>query len=440
MSKLFSLIKRAPKRLIALVTMIALAVIVPAALLAWGPDRATFTIANPAGYVTFNSITDNPSHGDERNFMQVREANAGNETYADSISLSAGHEYVVYVYYHNNAASNLNDGGTGIAHGAYVKASIPAVVTKGNTDTKAVGYVGANNANPTLVWDDISFSNTTNGDIALRYVPGSATIHSFGAVNGQTMSDSIVTTGTSLGYSALNGELPGCNEYAGYVTFRVKADQPNFTIEKQVRLVGSTTWSESVNAKAGDSVEYRIQYINTGTTTQNDVVIKDVLPAHMSYVSGSTTLKNASNPNGKSVSDNLTTSGINIGNYTAGSNAYVKFIAKVNSESNLTCGMNTLTNTAVAETNNGSKQDTAVVKVNKECKPKECKPGIPEGDARCNTPKECKPGIPEGDKRCTPEKLPETGAGENILAALGLGALVTSIGYYVASRRQLANK
>jgi len=160
----------------------------------------------------------------------------------------------------------------------------------------------------------------------------------------------------------------------------------------------------------------------------------------MSYVSGSTTLKNASNPNGKSVSDNLTTSGINIGNYTAGSNAYVKFIAKVNSESNLTCGMNTLTNTAVAETNNGSKQDTAVVKVNKECKPKECKPGIPEGDARCNTPKECKPGIPEGDKRCTPEKLPETGAGENILAALGLGALVTSIGYYVASRRQLANK
>lgn len=31
-------------------------------------------------------------------------------------------------------------------------------------------------------------------------------------------------------------------------------------------------------------------------------------------------------------------------------------------------------------------------------KPKECKPGIPLGDARCN---KCKPGIPVGDDRCT---------------------------------------
>jgi len=392
------------KKLAAILSMIAVAIIVPAALFAWGPARPTYTIANPADHVTFNSITDNPVQGDERNFVQVREINASNTTYADSISLSAGHTYVVSVYYHNNAASNLNASGVGIAHGAYVMAQIPAVVDNGSAGTKAVGYVGAANATPAQVWDDVSFSNNTGSDIALRYVPGSATIHNLGATNGQTMSDSIVTGGASLGFDSLNGDLPGCNQFAGFVTFEIKAEKPGFTITKEVRVAGSTTWSHSVNAKAGDTLEYRIQYINTGTTDQNNVTISDVLPAHVSYISGSTTLKNASNPTGKSVSDNLTKDGINIGNYTSGSNAFVKFQAKVGSDiSDFACGKNSLTNTAIADTNNGSKKSTAIVVISRQC--------------------------------TTPHELPHTGASENILAFLGLGAIVTSFGYYQASRR-----
>ncbi len=382
--------------------MIATAIIIPATLFAWGPSRPTYTIANPADHVTFNSIIDNPAQGDERNFVQVRDAAASNTTYADSINLTTGHEYVVYVYYHNNAASNLNASGVGIAHGAYVQAQIPAVVVNGSTD-KAVGYVGATNANPGVVWDDISLTNNTGSDVALRYVPGSATIHNFGATNGAAMSDNIVTTGANLGYDSLNGDLPGCNQFAGYVTFRIKADQPNFTISKEVRIAGSTTWSKSVAAKAGDSLEYRIQYVNSGTTDQNNVVIKDVLPANISYVKGSTTIKNASNPTGKTISDNLTLSGINIGNYTAGSNAFVKFTAKVAAVNALVCGTNTMTNTAEAQTNNGSKQDSAVVVVTKQCQ-----------------------SVPE---------LPHTGASENIAAFIGLGFMTTAAGYYLASRR-----
>ena len=76
MSKITSLISRAPKRFSAIVAMVAAAIIVPAALFAWGPSRQTFTTAQPADYITFNSIVDNPAHGDERNFVQVREASA----------------------------------------------------------------------------------------------------------------------------------------------------------------------------------------------------------------------------------------------------------------------------------------------------------------------------------------------------------------------------
>lgn len=422
MSKLTSLIRRSPKRFSAVVAMLAAAIIVPAAVFAWGPDRPTFTIEHPAGYVTFNSITNNPAHGDERNFVQVKEATANNGAYADSIALDSGKEYTVFMYYHNNAASNLNESGTGVALNTYAKAQIPAVVANGSTDTKAVGYIGASNANPTQVWDDISFSNTTGGDIALRYVDGSAKIYNEGAINGATLSDNIITSGATIGYDALDGKVPGCNEFSGYITFTIKADQPNFTIQKQVRLAGTNEWSESVTAQPGATVEYQIEYKNTGTTQQNNVVLKDKLPANVSYVTGSTYLKNAANPSAKNVSDNLaTTTGINIGDYTPGSNAFVKFSAKVNSDVAAYCGTTTLKNIARVETSNGSKEDGAdvVVKSNKECQPNECLPGIPSGDPRC---------VPE---------LPKTGPAENIVAFVGLGALIASLVYYVASRRAL---
>lgn len=424
MSSLRSLIRRAPKLFTAVVALVAAAIIVPATLLAWGPDRQLFTTAQPADYITFNSITDNPAHGDERNFVQVREASASNTTYADEISLSAGKEYVIYMYYHNNAASNLNLTATG----TYAKAQIPAVVPSGSNGTKAVGYVGATNANPTQVWDDISFKNSTGGDIALRYVPGSATIHNFGATDGATLSDSIVTSGATLGYNALDGKVPGCNEYAGYVTFRVKADQPNFSIQKQVRLAGASQWSESVAAKDGDTVDYQIQYKNTGSTQQNNVVLKDTLPTGVNYIAGSTYLVNSANPSPKKVSDNIVTAGgLNIGNYGAGANAYVKFSAKVSTK-DVACGNKTLTNIVQAITNNGTKQDGADVTVKVECEEvDECKPGIPVGDKRC-----------EDTPPVTPPELPRTGTTENIVAVLGLSALIASIAYYVASRRALA--
>lgn len=455
MSKLISLMRRAPKRFSAIVAIVAAAIIIPASLNAWGPDRPLFTTANPASYITFNSIKDNPSHGYEPNFMQIREASASNTTYADDISLVPGKEYVVYMYYHNNAAENLNL----VATGSYAKAELPAVVAKGSAGTVANGYVGASNAKPTQVWDDIKLKNSTAGDIAIRYVPGSATIHSKGAVDGKTMADSIITTGAPLGYNALDGKVPGCNEFAGYVTFRFVADQPNFEIKKQVRVAGTTAWSENVTVKNGDTVDYQLEYKNTGTTKQNDVVLKDTLPKGLEYVTGSSYLKNASNPTAKKVSDNLVAaSGINIGNYTDGSNAFVKFSAKVNTK-DLVCGKNTLKNVASAHTNNGSKSDDAIVVVNKECEPGKItvcelatKKSITIKETDFDAKKHSKdfskcadtpvvppvtPPVTPPTPPTTPPELPQTGLGENIVALTGLGSLIASAAYYIASRRAL---
>jgi uncharacterized repeat protein (TIGR01451 family)/LPXTG-motif cell wall-anchored protein len=405
-------------------------------------------MANPAPHVTFNSITDNPTHGDERNFVQIKEASAANSTYGENVTLTPGKEYEVYVYYHNNASSNLNDENSqfkGIAKDAFMRVQMPATVAAGEK-ARITGFVGASNANPAQVWDEAY--GTSASAVALRYVPDSAVIHSNGAVNGKKLPNNLYTTGTPLGYDALNGNLPGCNEFAGYVTFKFKVVQPNFEVTKQVSKSGENKYAETVNVQPGGEVEYKINYKNTGTMQQDNVVIKDKLPAGMSYVNGSTQVSNATTNNQWTpiANDAVVARGINLGSYAPGGGVYVKFKAKVAAADKLEkCGVNTLVNTATAETENGSKSDTANVTVTKECKPNECKPGIPVGDERCEEkPEECKPGVPMGDERCeetpttpeTPAELPKTGAGD-LTALLGAGSLIAAIGYYVASRRAL---
>lgn len=410
------------------VTLIAVAVL-PLTALSWGPNRATFTIEQPAQYVTFNSITNNPGHGDERNFMLVRDKDAPNASYADEISLTGGKEYVVYVYYHNNAASNYNASGQGVAKDAYARAEIPGIVKTGGAGVKGAAYVGASNANPTSVYDDVTFKNTTGTDIALRYIPGSTTIHSKGSVNNTTLADTILgSSGVKLGYNALDGVLPGCHEYAGYLTFRVKADQPNFTFKKDVRIAGTKGWQDSVTAKKGDKVEYLLSYDNTGSTQQKDVTFKDELPNGINYVGGSSKLTNASSPSGAAVGDGISKTGMNVGNYNGQSNAFLMFSATINTD---TCGP--LINRAAVETSNGHKTDTATVNVTgANCTPQpECKPGVPMGDARCN---ECVADPKAGQEACA---LPQTGPAETAATIIALLAITIGVVYYIRSRKDL---
>ena len=426
--------------IVSMATVLATVIGIAGGVLAWGPDRPTFTTEHPADHITFNSITDNPAYGDERNFFRVKPADAENSAYSDKIALEPGKEYQGYVYFHNNAAANLNL----VAQNTTMRVELPAVVD-GSATTNA--FVRASNASPVEVFDDTTL--TAKSTVALRMVPGSATIHSRGAVNGQKLSDSLITDGVSLGYNKLDGKLPGCNEFAGYVTFRFVADQPNFTAEKEVSKHGANKWAESYNAQPGETVDFLLQYKNTGTTAQNNVVIKDELPRGMTYVPGSTKLGNPTNPQGVPTNDGVTTNGINVGSYNPGQNAWIIFSAKVENKDQLECGINTLTNKQIIETNNGSKSDTAKVTVTKKCD----ETPQPEDIEVCETTSNSIITIKESefdenvhttnltqcrDKPTIPEEveeLPRTGVSASLTNLLGLGAITYATALYVVSRR-----
>lgn len=363
MSKLLTALRNVPKRTSAVVAVIAAAVLVPAALFAWGPDRPTYTMAHPADHPTFNSITDNPNYGDEREFMTVKDLTTGG-TLTNKAKMIPGHEYQFQVYIHNNAASELNASGKAIAKDVTVRAQLPASVN--GTDT-ADSFITSSNATPKEIWDSASL--TSDSAVSLQFVNGSAMLHT----NAQQtkLSDNVITTGVKVGDKDLSGTWRGCLQYAGAVTFKVKATgTPNFTVKKEVSKHGANNWVENYAAKPGETVDYLIEYKNTGTVQQNNVVLKDQLPQGMTYVAGSSILGNALHPSGIKTNDGITTaSGINIGSYGPGGNAWVIFSAKVPSESSLQCGTNTLRNVARVETVNGGKSDSADVTVPKECKP-----------------------------------------------------------------------
>jgi fimbrial isopeptide formation D2 family protein len=360
----------------------------------WGPERPTFTWEKPATYATFNSMTNNPTLGDERNFVRIRAV--GDTYYVDEVKLQPGKIYEVYSYYHNNAEANVGQTAIGIADNARMSSNFPATIRAGEKLTVNT-IISAADTDPLAVWDGAYV--TADADLYLRYVPGSAKIHNGGQLNGQAVGPDYLFSneGALLGYNNFSGILPGCSGYAGYVTYQFKADKPDFNVTK-------TITSDTSNVGDGTIVEFKVRYDNTGTMTQDDVVVRDTLPSGLEYIPGSTTLKNNSNPGGSTVSDNIVSStGINIGDY-AGGNGWAELTYKAKVQEGVACDAR-LTNRVVVSTADGSKEATSEVIIN--------------GDA------------------CVPSELPQTGPGEVALAVIAVLSIGVGGTYWYRSRRAL---
>lgn len=459
------------------------AIAVPYAVTAWGDStymeggkvgefRTLYKLADInngalGNTITFNSITDVAETGPEYDFVSAQEA--APDGYAidpqglwrSNITVEDGKEYVVRLYVHNNSPKGVNGTSTG------TKVAISGVneygtwQSKTNKDGKQEvelnGFIESDNATPKEYWDYVRFNSSTS--FHLEYVYGETMIYNRGAVGttdpvssaeiesksgdeltallnshqvtGRKLGDDIVEKqkangeldGQLIGFDALDGNVPGCYEYSSYITIRVKAvfDAP-YTVEKTVRKVGDTEWSEVVDAEIGEEVEFQIEYNNTSTETQNNVMIRDVLPGNLEYVPNTTILYNYSTkgqwatltPDG-----DIVTRGVNIGSYVGsedgqgGGNAFIRFKAKV-VDTDLACGENFIYNWGRASYGGTVNEDSAMVRTNKVCET----PDVPTTGG-------------------TPNSLPNTGPAAVAGGVIATGAVVTAAGYFLASRKQL---
>ena len=188
----------------------------------WGPERTTYTMAEPAHQAVFNSITDNAAIGDERDFVRIAEKNAGT-TYTSELIIRPNKQYSVFIYFHNNASSTFNDkdhNRVGFAANTKVSSFFPSALGAGERQA-VFGCISSENTNPKSVWDSAFI--TAAEDITLHYVPDSAKIYNSHDANKSILPTSLFSNeGTLIGTNKLNGLVPGCDEYAGTIFYTIE--------------------------------------------------------------------------------------------------------------------------------------------------------------------------------------------------------------------------
>lgn len=412
---------------------------------AWGPERATFTMEKPASYVTFNSITDNQSSesvgiGDERNFVRVRKV--GETTFTDKVEISDadaknGQEFEVYVFYHNNAASNYNL----TAENTKVFAYFPGIIS-GESTAETGAKISASNANPTSVWDEADFTNKSSVGVRLRYVEDSATIYWNGGKTTAKIGEDLFTTGALIGYCAegetnctLDGKVPGCAEYSGYIIYKVKAEQASIYLSKMASIDG-INYYDNVTANVGDTIHYKVVAKNLGSIATTKIAIKDQLTTGLQATTDAIFKDTATSGATKTEalsSDFFTSTGAQSYQLSVGGQGwYIEYDAKITDEvfGRKSCGTAKLINTvymdyALADGGYGTLGNQATVLVSAPCEEE------PVEDCTTN------PNLPGCEKNCktNPEmegcqELPNTGPVEIIMAIV----IITGIGgggYYL---------
>lgn len=464
MNKLLAVMTHMRKRA-ALIAVFASAVLIPATLFAWGPDRPTYTMQHPADHVTFNSITDNPNYGDERQFVTVKDITANTGT-LHSVDLVEGHEYMVYIYIHNNASETLNASGVGVAKGVKVQSKMPATV---NGSATVAGYVYASNASPNEVYDTAELKSTKA--VTLDYEAGSASIKTLHY--GSALSDGLVTVGNvtmpvgggvSVGSNDLSGVWNGCLNYAGYISYKFTVRQPIVVTHPNVDITKTVNGKETDEVKVNNSFTYELTVKNTGDVDLNNVAVTDKSPhSGITFVSTDhgTISNNALNytiPSlkvGESVKIKITAKATE---YIAGvtTNTACVNAPEVNpNEPSKNDDCDTATTTMPTPIQVCELATKTVVTINPEdfdsakysktltdCKDiKVCRLSDKtvvtisltqyneNQDQYSTTLSDC------DSTPVTPPELPHTGAGDIIVSLLGAGSLTAVIGAYIASRR-----
>lgn len=202
--------------------VLALAVCTPVAY-AWGPKREIFTMENPAPYNTFNSITNNPDYGDERNFFRVRNIDQdkwdveSKNGWTDTLELKYGEEYEARVYIANSAESKALQ-----AENVHVAVNMPTENSGYGYAFEVNAFISADNAKPKQIWDNVVLKSECPFHVKII---SAAYYNNIKTENGSGFSldrNLFTKTGSMVGYKQMDGVVPAAYAASGYILIRFK--------------------------------------------------------------------------------------------------------------------------------------------------------------------------------------------------------------------------
>lgn len=290
-------------------------------------------VAQSAGTPRFNFLP-----GDVE-MLQVAKTTAGS-TWGDPLSANIGDRVAFLFYYHNGVINTVAhnttlrvdlpvDQGTQLKATSYLWSSETAYITDTVVNGQIVGLSGATINVPT--------------NARIQYVSGSTKWFPEGNQTGIAQPDGIVSAG------GLNiGNITGCWEYSGYVTFLADIyGQSTLVMDKKVARPGETQWHDEIIANPGDSVVYSLGVRNDGNVTATQISVKDILPSYMTYETGTTFWHRHNNGNPADdvqLPDTMFTTGVSLIDAIPGNVIFVSYRTRVNS--NIPAGTWALNNVA----------------------------------------------------------------------------------------------
>jgi uncharacterized repeat protein (TIGR01451 family) len=145
--------------------------------------------------------------------------------------------------------------------------------------------------------------------------------------------------------------------------------KPAVSVVKQVRAGTSGSYGSSVSVKSGSTVSYQITASSTGAVPALDVIVKDALPAGITYTAGTL----AYNGKAETAADasKFFSTGINVGTLKNGTKGTFTFTAKAGTvmDTDDSCKAATINNTGTI-TSTGLPTQTSGAKVSTICTPK----------------------------------------------------------------------
>ena len=208
-------------RKLAITLLAVAALLVPAFIYAATPSqRISFTWDNPAGFVYFNAISNNPYWGDEHDSLRIVDAN-GN--LANTVNVQDGQTYTVEMLVHNDAALNLNLVAKNTR--AFMQSGSESSIEQTISGTVVADNIGAtttgNSGADARFTDYAKFTSSSN--FKLNYVAGSAKYttqfsgptYTEGGKTFQLPDSTVNGAGSTLGFDSMDGNIPGCWPYHG---------------------------------------------------------------------------------------------------------------------------------------------------------------------------------------------------------------------------------
>jgi uncharacterized repeat protein (TIGR01451 family) len=319
------------------------------------PESAAFNIW-PLSYDGNAECHDRPLI-DARNASTNGAFSTSQAEHDNGVAAKAGDEIVVNLYYHNGATPDPLLLAATTAKNVFVSSVFD---TASGTDHTLFGEINSDNtasARSSSAGRGGNIVVHTDTATTLQFVPGSITWY---PKDGPTKTMPNPANGASDGVVNVGiGNILACFPHAGQIVYKLKVvgatvtppvnpGTPNLVIEKLVRNTnrgGSPVYTKQVNAQINDQVDFQIKVKNTGTADAKAVVLRDVLPAGLTFVANNAPAS-------------LVGTGVNLGDIGPGAESTTLFSATVN------VNQGTLVNTAIAKGSNTNEvSDTATVVV-----------------------------------------------------------------------------